>query len=63
MVEEKKLEVSDATERKFVDIELSYTCEDQAHIDRILKAINSFVDINKEGLTRQNVNILGYSMY
>ena len=70
MVEEKKvddlvikLEVSDVNERKYVDIELSYTCKDQAEIDKIVNAINNFVKSNGEGLTRQNINILGYSMY
>ena len=70
MVEEKKvddlvikLEVSDVNERKYVDIELSYTCKDQADIDKIVNAINNFVKANGEGLTRQNINILGYSMY
>ena len=70
MAEEKKVEdlvidikLSDENDLKYVDIELSYTCKDQAEIDKILTAINNFINANKEGLTRQNVNILGYSMY
>ena len=58
-----KLEVNDQTEVKYVDIELSYTCKDQVDIDKILTAVNNFIFANKEGLTRQNINILGYSMY
>jgi len=56
-----KLEISDQTEERYVDIELSYMCKDQAHIDRVLKAINNFIEINSEGLQRTNYNILGYS--
>ena len=58
-----KLEVSDVNDKRYVDIELSYICRDQAEIDKVLNAINNFVKANGEGLTRQNINILGYSMY
>ena len=70
MVEDKKvedlvikLEISEVKDVRYVDIELSYTCKDQAAIDIVLAAINNFVKANAVGLTRQNVNILGYSMY
>ena len=70
MVEDKKvedlvikLEISEVKDVRYVDIELSYTCKDQAAIDIVLEDINNFVKANAVGLTRQNVNILGYSMY
>ena len=58
-----KLEVGEIEDSRYVDIELSYYCEDQAEIDKILVAINNFVNANKKGLQKQSVNILGYSMY
>ena len=61
--EEKKLEVSDEVEYKYVDIELDYRFDTQEEIDSIVSAINSFISTHKKGLTRQNINILGYSMY
>lgn len=48
---------------KYFDIELSYTFKEQADIDRMIKAINAFIEQNKEGLTRTNYNVLGYSYY
>lgn len=49
--------------KKYLDIELSYTFEEQNDIDNMIKLINAFIEQHKEGLTRQNINILGYSMY
>lgn len=61
--EEKKLEISDEVEFKYVDIELSYRFKDQEKVDNIISSINSFISTHKEGLTRENINILGYVMY
>jgi len=58
-----KLEVSDEVEFKYVDIELDYRFKDQEKVDNIVSAINSFISTHKEGLTRENINILGYTMY
>ena len=58
-----KLEVSDEIEYKYVDIELDYRFKDQREVDNIISAINSFISTHKEGLTRENINILGYTMY
>ena len=58
-----KLEVSDSSETKYVDIELSYSFDTQDGIDNIISAINGFVNTHKEGLGRTNINILGYSNY
>lgn len=58
-----KLEVSDEIEFKYVDIELNYRFDDQDKVDNIVSSINSFISTHKEGLTRENINILGYTMY
>ena len=58
-----KLEVSDEIEFKYVDIELDYRFKDQDKVDNIISAINGFISTHKEGLTRENINILGYVMY
>jgi len=56
-----KLEVSDSTEHKYVDIELSYQLDTQEEINTIITAINNFVNTHKKGLGRTSINILGYS--
>ncbi len=56
-----KLEVSDSSDTKYVDIELSYSFDTQDGVDNIISAINGFVNTHKEGLGRTNINILGYS--
>ena len=58
-----KLEVSDEIEFKYVDIELNYRFDDQDKVVNIVSSINSFISTHKEGLTRENINILGYTMY
>ena len=70
MVEEKKpiedlvikikLE-EDVEQMKYIDIELSYQFTDQNKIESIIKAINSFIETNSEGLVRTNYNVLGNS--
>ncbi len=47
---------------KYLDIELSYKFKEQTDIDRIIKAINAFMETNKEGLMRTSYNVLGYSL-
>lgn len=46
---------------KYLDIELSYKFKEQTDIDRMIKAINAFIEANNEGLMRTNYNVLGYS--
>ena len=62
MPEDKKLS-EDEKEYKYVDIDLSYRFESQTGIDNMIKAINAFVELHKDGLQRSNINILGYSYY
>jgi len=61
--EVKDLKLSEDVEYKYVDIELGYQFEfnEPEEIDSIISAINSFVATHKKGLTRTNINILGYS--
>lgn len=56
MVDEEKV-------KKYLDINLEYVFEEQTDVDRMIKAINAFIEANKEGLTRTNYNVLGYSYY
>jgi len=46
---------------KYLDINLEYVFTEQSDIDRMIKAINAFIEANKAGLMRTNYNILGYS--
>ncbi len=46
---------------KYLDIELMYEFTEQADIDKMIKAINAFIEANNKGLVRTNYNVLGYS--
>ena len=69
MVEEKKVDdlvikiklEEEVEQMKYLDIELSYQFTDQNKIEGIIKAINSFIEANGEGLVRTNYNVLGYT--
>lgn len=62
-----KLEISDQKKeeeekpKKYLDIDLEYVFTEQADIDRMIKAINAFIETNSEGLARSNYNVLGYT--
>lgn len=47
--------------KKYLDINLEYTFEEQSKIDSMIKAINAFIETHKEGLTRTSYNVLGFS--
>ena len=47
--------------KKYLDISLEYVFEEQSDIDRMIKAINVFIETNNEGLARSNYNVLGYT--
>jgi len=49
--------------KKYLDIEISYIFEGQNEIDNMIKAVNTFIEQHKDGLSRVNFNILGYSYY
>ena len=48
---------------KYLDLELSWQFTDQSKIDAMVTAINTFIEAHKDGLTRTNYNVLGYSYY
>lgn len=48
---------------KYLDLELTWQFTDQSKIDAMITAINIFIESHKEGITRTNYNVLGYSYY
>jgi len=69
MAEEKKIDdlvikiklEEEVEQVKYLDIELSYQFTEQSKIESTIRAINSFIELNSEGLTRTQYNVLGYS--
>jgi len=59
MTTEKKEEEID----KYLDLELTWKFKDQSKINATITAINAFIEAHKDGLTRTNYNVLGYSYY
>lgn len=57
MVEEEKVEP------KYLDINLSYQFDSKEEIDKMIKAINTFVEENNKGLQNIHYNVLGYKLY
>jgi len=59
MDEEEKKKV----EPKFLDISLSYRFDSKEEVNKMIKAINAFVEEHNEGLDNINYNVLGYKLY